>query len=181
METIRTRCAWAESHPLYLTYHDDEYGVPLHDDNLLLERLALEQMQAGLSWLIVLKKRDAIRTAFDKFQIPVVANYTESDVDRLCSDAGIIRNRKKIEAIIANANRLLEFQRNGSSFDAWLVNNAARKLDLPNWVKAFKQEFKFVGSEIVNEFLLSIGVFPIKHEPNCWLTKTPHQEFLSRG
>ncbi len=102
------RCAWAGSAPEYLAYHDEEWGVPLHGDDALFERLALEAFQSGLSWITVLRKRENFRAAFDGFGIPAIAAYDEADVRRLMADAGIIRNRAKIEATISNARVALE-------------------------------------------------------------------------
>ncbi len=102
------RCAWAGSAPEYLAYHDDEWGVPLHGDAAMFERLALEAFQAGLSWITILRKRENFRTAFDGFHIPAVAGYDEADVRRLMGDAGIVRNAAKIAATISNARVALE-------------------------------------------------------------------------
>jgi len=104
----RRRCRWGMSAPEYVAYHDDEWGRPIHGDDALYERLTLEAFQAGLSWLTILRKRPAFRAAFDGFRIEVVAGYGPADVQRLLADAGIIRNRAKIEAAIANARAALE-------------------------------------------------------------------------
>ena len=99
----RLRCPWALSAPDYVTYHDEEWGQPVADDHAMFERLTLEAFQSGLSWLVILRKRPAFRSAFDGFRLETVARYTDRDVDRLLADAGIVRNRAKIEATIANA------------------------------------------------------------------------------
>lgn len=146
-------------------YHDQEYGFPLAEDAALFERLCLEIFQAGLSWLIVLKKRDALRSAFAGFEPAVVAAYGEVEVERLLADAGIIRNRRKILAIIDNANRLLRIRAEHGSFAAWLAAHDPRTKE--QWVKLFKQSFAFTGGEVVNEFLMSIGYLPGAHRPDC--------------
>jgi DNA-3-methyladenine glycosylase I len=146
-------------------YHDTEYGFPIDDDNLLFERLILEINQAGLSWITILKKADNFRRAYDGFRIETVAGYGESDRGRLLSDAGIIRNRLKVNAAIVNAGRILELQEQFGSFKGWLDANHPRSKD--EWVKLFRQNFKFVGGEIVNEFLMSTGYLPGAHEESC--------------
>jgi DNA-3-methyladenine glycosylase I len=151
------------------TYHDTEYGFPLADDNLLFERLVLEINQAGLSWITILKKKDNFRRAYDGFKIKKVANYTEKDRARLLADAGIIRNRLKVNAAIVNAQRILELQKAHGSFKGWLDSHHPRSKE--EWVKLFKQTFVFTGGEIVNEFLLSTGYLPGAHEETCPIFK----------
>jgi len=158
-------CDIAPGHPFHGPYHDHEYGFPLDDERALLERLALEIFQAGLSWLIVLKKRDALVEAFDRFEIDRVAAYTEADVARLMADARIIRNRRKIEATIENARRIQTLRAAHGSFAAWIGANHPRPLD--QWLKLFKQTFVFMGGEVVNEFLMSIGYLSGAHRPDC--------------
>jgi DNA-3-methyladenine glycosylase I len=104
----QARCRWGASSPEYVVYHDTEWGRPVHDDDALYERLTLEAFQSGLSWLTILRKREAFRAAFDRFHIDTVAEYTETDVDRLLNDAGIVRNRAKIEAALINARAAAE-------------------------------------------------------------------------
>ena len=116
----KRRCPWGESHPLYVPYHDREWGTPCRDDRALFELLVLEGAQAGLSWLTILKKREAFRRAFDGFDPERVARYGERQIARLLKDEGIIRNRLKIEAGITNARVFLEVQREHGSFAAWL-------------------------------------------------------------
>jgi len=146
-------------------YHDTEYGFPIQDDNLLFERLILEINQAGLSWITILKKADNFRRAYDGFDLETVAGYEESERERLLSDAGIIRNKLKVNAAIVNAQRILELKEEFGSFKGWLDAHHPRTLD--EWVKLFKQNFKFVGGEIVNEFLMSTGYLPGAHEESC--------------
>jgi len=162
-------CDYAPGHPLHGPYHDTEYGFPARAERVLFERLALEIMQAGLSWEIVLKKRKALNKAFDRFVPAKVAAYTEDDVLRLLADPGIIRNRLKIEAIIANAQRLLAIRESTGSFAQWLdLHHPQPKAD---WVKLFKKTFKFTGGEIVGEFLMSLGYLPGAHRPGCPILK----------
>jgi DNA-3-methyladenine glycosylase I len=114
------RCAWPGDDPLYIRYHDEEWGVPLHDDRRLFEFLILDGFQAGLSWLTILRKRAHFRRAFDRFDARTIVGYTESDIARLMQDRGIVRNRQKIRATIANAGAFLEIQAARGSFDAYI-------------------------------------------------------------
>ena len=150
---------------LHKKYHDGEYGFPLHDDNRLFERLCLEINQAGLNWSIILGKKDNFHKAFHKFNIKKVASYKEKDIERLLSDAGIIRNRLKIASVIENAKRIIVIQKEHGSFENWLNKNHPKTLE--EWVKVFKKQFKFTGGEIVNEFLVSIGYLPNGHDKTC--------------
>jgi DNA-3-methyladenine glycosylase I len=158
-------CRAAPGHPLHGPYHDTEYGFPTADEAVLFERLALEINQAGLSWLTVLKKRAAFRAAFADFNVDRVAAFDEADVARLLDDAGIIRNRLKVAAVIENARRIGQLRVEHGSFDAWLRAHHPRPL--ADWVKLFKQTFRFTGGEIVGEFLMSIGYLPGAHVPGC--------------
>ncbi|MEM9676366.1 MAG: DNA-3-methyladenine glycosylase I [Bacteroidota bacterium] len=146
-------------------YHNHEYGFPLEDDNELFGRLILEINQAGLSWTTILKKKDNFRRAYDNFNIEKVANYGEVDRQRLLQDAGIIRNRLKVNAAIYNAQQVLLLQKEHGSFKNWL--DQQHPLSKPEWVKVFKKHFKFVGGEIVNEFLISTSYLPGAHDPTC--------------
>lgn len=146
-------------------YHDTQYGFPLDDDNQLFGRLILEINQAGLSWLTILKKQENFQRAYDGFDIETVAGYGEPDRARLLSDAGIIRNKLKVNAAIVNARRILELKEEFGSFKGWLDVHYPLKKD--EWVKLFKQNFKFVGGEIVNEFLISSGYLPGAHDADC--------------
>lgn len=158
-------CEIAPGHEWHGPYHDREYGFPLADDSALLERLALEINQAGLSWLLMLKKREAFRKAFRGFDVERVARFSSRDEERLLNDAGIVRNRLKIRAVIENARRIRAIAREHGSFDAWLrLHHPRTKQD---WVKLFKREFVFTGGEIVGEFLMSIGYLPGAHRDGC--------------
>ena len=158
-------CRIAPSHPFHGPYHDGEYGFPAREDSVLFERLALEINQAGLSWLTVLKKRPAFNAAFKGFDVDTVAAFGARDVKRLMADAGIVRNRLKIEAVIENAKRLQAIRESHGSFAAWL--DAHHPRDKAAWVKLFRQTFRFTGGEIVGEFLMSLGILPGAHAPDC--------------
>ncbi len=147
-------CAVAPDHPFHGPYHDREYGFPIRKDNALFERLALEINQAGLSWLTILKKRDNFRAAFDEFDLDRVAAYRNRDRSRLLKDAGIIRNRLKVNAVLENAGRLVAIRESHGSFAKWL--DAHHPLTA-EWVKLFQKTFLFTGGEITGEFLLSTG------------------------
>jgi len=150
---------------LHKEYHDKQYGFPIHDDDELFGRLILEINQAGLSWTTILNKQDNFRKAYHNFSIKKVAAYKEKDVERLLNDAGIIRNRLKVHAAIANANTILQLQKETGSFQNWLAHHHPKTKE--EWVKLFKKHFKFTGGEIVNEFLMSCGYLPGAHEVNC--------------
>lgn len=160
-----TYCQAAPGHPFHGPYHDTEYGFPLHDDAELFERLVLEINQAGLSWLTILKKRDAFRRAYAGFDIDRVAAFDDRDRARLLADAGIIRNRLKVDAAISNARVLQSIRDDYGAFRIWL--DAHHPLPLEEWLHLFKRTFRFTGGEIVNEFLLSTGYLPGAHEPSC--------------
>jgi DNA-3-methyladenine glycosylase I len=168
------RC-WNTDNPLFIKYHDEEWGVPLHDDNKLFEFLVLDAFQAGLSWLIILKKRDAFRKAFDYFDPEKVAKYNGKDVERLVKDGAIVRNRSKILATINNACCFLEVQREFGSFDAYIwqfvhgkaiKNSFVQLSDLPAesdeskaMSKDLKQRgFQFVGPTICYAFMQAAGL-----------------------
>jgi len=150
---------------LHKAYHDAHYGFPIHDDNDLFGRLVLEINQAGLSWETILKKQDAFRKAYSNFNIEKVAAYTEADRKRLMGDAGIIRNRLKINAAIENAKAIQALQKEFGTFEKWLEGNYG--LSKNGWVKLFKKTFKFTGGEIVGEFLMSIGYLRGAHSTSC--------------
>jgi len=158
-------CDIAPGHPYHGPYHDTEYGFPLRDDDALFERLCLEIFQAGLSWLIVLKKREEMRKAFDNFALKIVISYDNNKIDELLGNPGIVRHRGKIVAIIENAKRIQAIQQDFGSFANWLDRQTAT--DREGWLKIFKKTFKFTGGEIVNEFLMSIGKLPGAHRPDC--------------
>lgn len=158
-------CNIAPGHPFHGPYHDAEYGFPTRDEAALFERLALEINQAGLSWLTVLKKREAFRAAFAGFDVDRVAAFGDDDKARLMADAGIIRNRLKIDAVIENAKRIQTLRGEYGSFAAWLDAHHPRPKE--QWLKLFKQTFRFTGGEIVGEFLMSLGYLPGAHRPDC--------------
>ncbi len=158
-------CRAAPGHPLHGPYHDGEYGFPADDEAVLFERLVLEINQAGLSWLTVLRKRQAFRAAFAGFAVDRVAAFEADDVARLLGDSGIIRNRLKIAAVIDNARCVQELRRSHGSFADWLRAHHPR--DRTEWVRLFRQTFRFTGGEIVGEFLMSLGYLPGAHVPDC--------------
>lgn len=146
-------------------YHDTEYGFPLRSDDLLFERLVLEINQAGLSWLTILKKREHFRRAYDGFRVGPVAAYGDFERDRLLGDAGIVRNRLKVNAAIENARRILSLQETHGSFAGWL--DAHHPLTRSEWQTLFRKTFVFTGGQIVGEFLLSTGYLPGAHRESC--------------
>ncbi|MCB1626707.1 MAG: DNA-3-methyladenine glycosylase I [Xanthomonadales bacterium] len=162
---MSTYCSVAPGHPWHGPYHDSEYGFPSRDDAVLFERLVLEINQAGLSWLTVLQKRAAFRSAFAGFDLDAVAAFGPDDRARLLADAGIIRNRLKIDAAIHNARVILGLQEAYGSFRAWLDHH--HPLTRAEWTKLFRTTFKFTGGEIVNEFLMSTGYLPGAHAEDC--------------
>jgi DNA-3-methyladenine glycosylase I len=161
----QTYCDAAPGHPFHGPYHDTEYGFPSRDDAVLFERLVLEINQAGLSWLTILKKREAFAAAFAGWDIDRVAAFGPDDVDRLLADAGIIRNKLKVAAAIENAKRLLALRAAHGSFAAWLDKHHPRSKE--EWVKLFRKTFAFTGGEIVGEFLMSLGYLPGAHVASC--------------
>jgi DNA-3-methyladenine glycosylase I len=173
--TNKTRCAWAGADPLYIAYHDEEWGVPLHDDPRLFEMLILEGAQAGLSWITILRKREAYRKAFDGFDPCKVARYRPERIERLMKDEGIIRNRLKIAGAVKNAKAFLEVQREFGSFDdyIWQFVGGRPKLNSPRTMKDVpastpeseamsrdlkKRGFTFVGSTICYAFMQATGL-----------------------
>jgi DNA-3-methyladenine glycosylase I len=170
-----SRCGWATEDPLYIAYHDREWGTPLHDDRGLFELLILEGAQAGLSWITVLRKRENYRAAFDNFEAPKIARYGGQQLARLLDDPGIIRNRLKIEAAVLNAKAFIDVQRQFGSFDTYLwqfvdhtpIQNARLSLgDIPSSSKESdamskdlkKRGFKFVGTTICYAFMQATGM-----------------------
>lgn len=173
--TERTRCTWAGEQPLMRAYHDEEWGRPQHDDRVLFEFLILEGAQAGLSWSTILNKRENYRKAFHGFDAKKIARYTDRDRERLLADAGIIRNRLKIEAAITNAKAYLELCRTEGSLDAYLWNwvggkpilnrrnghgDVPARTELSDQISKDlgKRGFKFVGSTIIYAYLQAVGV-----------------------
>lgn len=170
-----TRCGWGASHPLYVPYHDTEWGVPLHDDRRIFEMLVLEGAQAGLSWLTILKKRDAYRRAFDRFDPRRVARYGEARIARLLADEGIIRNRLKVRSAVTNAQAFLAVQEEYGTFDryvwqfvggrprqnAWrtLEEVPARTAESDAMSRDLRSRgFKFVGSTICYAHMQATGM-----------------------
>jgi len=179
-----TRCPWAESHPLLAEYHDLEWGVPERDSRALWEKLMLDGFQAGLSWLTVLKKRDAFRDAFKGFEPAKVARFTERDIQRLLTNEGIIRSRAKIESTIGGARAYLAMQRNGEDFaefcwsfvdDKPIINTTGRMpastpLSATISKELKKRGFKFVGPTIVYAWMQAVGMVN-DHAPTCFCRK----------
>jgi len=172
---MTTRCAWAGNDPLYNQYHDSEWGVPLHDDQKLFEFLILEGMQAGLSWLTILRKRANFLQAFDRFDPQKVANYGQDKIELLMNDAGIIRNRQKILATIGNAQGFLKIQQEYGSFDAYiwgftggkpLQNRWASLTEIPPKTELSttiskdlaKRGFRFIGPTIIYAHMQATGM-----------------------
>ena len=145
--------------------HDTEHGFPSRDEAVLFERLCMEIMQAGLSWEIVLKRRATMRAAFAEYSVDRVAAFGAADQARLLADPGIIRNRLKVEAIIANAKVIQGLRESHGGFADWL--DAHHPRDKPAWVRLFRQTFRFTGGEIVGEFLMSLGWLPGAHAEDC--------------
>ena len=162
---MSTYCTFAPGHPVHDSYHATEYGFPSRDETVLFERLCLEIMQAGLSWELVLKRRQGMRQAFAGFEVDRVAAMGPDDETRLLADPAIIRNRLKVAAIIENARRVQALRASHGGFAQWL--DANHPLEKPEWVKLFGKTFKFTGGEIVGEFLLSLGYLAGAHAENC--------------
>ena len=158
-----------ERRDLHENYHDHHYGFPIHDDNELFGRLVMEINQAGLSWETILKKEMSFRKAYSQFSIKKVAAYTTPDRERLLNDAGIIRNKLKVNAAIENANTIISLQKEYGSFEKWLEDHHPKTRE--EWVILFKKMFRFTGGEIVNEFLMSIGYLPGAHAADCKIYK----------
>lgn len=177
-------CEWPTGNALMLQYHDEEWGVPVHDDRLLFEHLALDGFQAGLSWQTILNKRENFRRAFENFNIARVAEYDTSKIELLMQDAGIIRNRQKIEATINNARRVLEVQEEFGTFDRYIwqftggktkVNRCRTLQDIPATSgesdamskELKKRGFKFCGSTICYAFMQATGMVN-DHVVDCY-------------
>jgi DNA-3-methyladenine glycosylase I len=161
-------CTYCKTLPIenhHRVYHDFHYGFAIDDDNELFGRLILEINQAGLSWDLILKKQDNFRIAFDNFDIDKIAAYSNIKVEELVLDAGIIRNRLKINAVIHNAKVITELKKEFKSFKNWIEFHHPKIKE--EWVKLFKKTFKFTGGEIVNEFLMSTGYLNGAHDDNC--------------
>lgn len=158
-------CDYAIGDPVHGPYHDEEYGFPCQDETKLMERLAMEIMQAGLSWMIILKKRQAMVEAFDGFEVDKLTAYTDADISRLLVNPSIIKNKLKINAIIHNAIVIQSMREKEGGFANWL--NRHHPLPKEDWVKLFKKTFKFTGGEITGEFLYSLGFLGGSHRETC--------------
>jgi len=158
-----------EKDNVHVIYHNTAYGFPIDDDNELFGRLILEINQAGLSWTTILNKQENFRKAYSSFHIETIATYTEVDRARLLNDAGIIRNRLKINAAIHNAKVIVALKTQHHTFKNWL--NAHAHFNKQEWITLFKKTFNFTGGEIVNEFLMSTGYLPGAHIESCEIYK----------
>lgn len=173
--STKQRCEWCNSHPLYISYHDEEWGLPEHDDQRLFEKIILDGAQAGLSWLTILKKRDGYRRAFEGFDAQKIARYSDKKIEKLLADPAIVRNRLKVTAAVTNARAYLNLKGELGSFDHYLwqfvdgrtIQNRWKSLkELPTSTresdamsKALKQRgFKFVGTTICYAFMQAIGM-----------------------
>jgi len=180
----KNRCKWTGSDPLYIHYHDTEWGVPLHDDRKLFELLILEGAQAGLSWITILKKRESYREAFDGFDLPKVAAYDDFKIKRLLADKGIIRNRLKITSAIKNAGAFLKIQDGLGSFDSYIWNFTGGRVITNAWERIGqipaqtkesaamsrdlkKRGFTFVGPTICYAFMQAVGMVN-DHTTDCF-------------
>ena len=191
----RRRCFWCGTDPLYVEYHDREWGVPLHDDRRLFEMLCLEGAQAGLSWITVLRKREGYRRAFDGFDAELIARYGRRERARVLADASIVRNRLKIEAFIGNARAYLEIRGRTGSFDAYLwrftdgrtlrrrplrrgdvLASSAQSDAMSRELK--KAGFKFVGTTICYAFMQAVGIVD-EHQRHCWAARRPAPQDLA--
>lgn len=175
----KTRCAWSETHELHITYHDEEWGVPVHDDRMLFEMLNLEGAQAGLSWLTILKKRDGYRKAFDNFNAKKIIKYDAAKKRTLLKNEGIVRNRLKVDAVVLNAKAYLEVQKEFGSFDKYIWGfvggKPAKKAEAVAISEVMskdlkKRGFKFVGATIIYAFMQAVGLVN-DHSPDCFRVK----------
>ena len=195
---MKTRCGWCGTDPLYIAYHDNEWGVPVHDDRHLFEMLVLEGAQAGLSWLTILRKREAYRRAFANFEAETVAAWSEPEVQRLLADGGIVRNRLKIESAIKNARRVLKIREEFGSLDAYLWGfvdhrprqNAWRTLaEVPARTEQSdamgkdlkRRGFNFVGSTICYAFMQAVGMVNDHLTSCCRYEEIRHQVQRASG
>ena len=172
MEKPSSYCAYVATlnkDNVHVTYHNTQYGFPIESDDELFGRLILEINQAGLSWTTILNKQENFRKAFSNFSITKIAKYGDKDITRLLNDAGIIRNKLKINAVIYNAQQIIALQKEFGSFKSWL--DQQHPLTKEEWVKLFKKTFKFTGGEITNEFLMSTGYLKGAHIESCAVHK----------
>lgn len=180
----KQRCQWCLNDPLYIKYHDEEWGTPLHNDRKLFEMLILEGFQAGLSWITILRKRENFRKAFNNFDPDKIAHYDRRKINSLLGDEGIIRNRLKIEAAVSNAKTFIEVQKEFGSFDKYIwqfvgykpLRNRFKSIkDIPPKTEISdkmsknlkKRGFKFIGSTICYAFMQATGMVN-DHTTNCW-------------
>ncbi len=175
----RNRCPWVNNNPIYIQYHDEEWGVPEHNDQKLFELLILESMQAGLSWMIILAKRENYRKSLDNFDYNKIALYNKNKINLLLKNTGIIRNKLKINSIVNNAKAFLYIQSEYISFDEYIwkfanykiTNDEDKKVIAEKISKELKKEgFKFIGPKICYSFMESIGMFN-NHNKNCFRYK----------
>lgn len=169
-----TFCKDRDASDVHKVYHDHFYGFSIEDDNELFGRLILEINQAGLSWNTILLKQDNFRKAFDNYCIEKIADYREIKIAALLNDSGIIRNNLKIKSVIHNAQQILQLKEEFGSFKLWLDHHHPKSKE--EWTKLFKKTFKFVGGEIVNEFLMSTGYLKGAHEESCTIFATIEKE-----
>ena len=182
MPTEIKRCTWPGNDPLYMDYHDNEWGKPVHDDKKLFEFLILESAQAGLSWITILRRREGYRKAFADFDVQKVATFTEDDVERLMQDTGIIRNRAKIESAVNNAQKFIEVQKEFGSFDKYMYSFMPDGKPIVNHTHQIpastpisdaiskdmkKRGFKFFGTTIAYAHMQAVGMVN-DHLPDCW-------------
>jgi DNA-3-methyladenine glycosylase I len=158
-----------ENSDIHRIYHDNQYGFPIDSDDELFGRLVLEINQAGLSWTTILNKQENFKKAYSSYNIRKVAKYIKKDIKRLLNDPGIIRNERKVNAAIYNAQQISKIQKEFGSFKSWLDKNHPMKLE--DWVKLFRETFKFVGGEITREFLTSTGYLKGAHDEDCPVSK----------
>lgn len=180
----KMRCAWINDNPIYIDYHDKEWGVPIYNDRLLFEFLILEGMQAGLNWLTILKKRENFRQCFDNFDAALIAKYDQKKIDALLLNEGIIRNKLKVNAAITNAQAFLRIQQNPGDFSNYIwqftdgkpiINHWENSGDVPATstisdklsIDLKKRGFKFVGSTICYAFMQAVGMVN-DHTVNCF-------------
>ena len=184
----KRRCAWCTTDPLYVAYHDTEWGVPVHGDRELFEMLCLEGAQAGLSWLTILRKRESYRRAFDHFDAEAMVRYGAAKRRRLLNDPGIVRNRLKIEAFISNARAYLEICKRPGSFNDYIwqfTNGRVLRRRPPLYLSGIakstpasdamskdlkRRAFRFVGTTICHAFMQAVGIVD-EHQRNCWVAK----------
>jgi DNA-3-methyladenine glycosylase I len=165
----RGRCKWAATDPMLAAYHDNEWGRPIHTDAGHLERMALEVFQCGLSWKIVLVKRPAFRELFRRFDPAKVARFGRREVQRLCGEPSIIRNRRKIEAIVENARVFLELAEVHGTYRRWFNALPAKsQSEQESLYPLFKQMFTFMGPETTKCYLMGVGKIDCPHEQGCW-------------